>query len=380
MPSGSGGNTQANLRKRSGVFQARFQVRGRRVERSLHTRSLAEARERLAYLRALYTAGRQFFPTDIRVDVAIAKYAEYLQARRTGKSAQSDLGRLRRFRAVVPMRTLGELSVEMLAEFLQSQIAAGLSPKTVNEYKVAVGGLFNYALRYLRYRPSDALFPNPAGAIKRYPVPETPVVHLKPKQVEQQLKALSARPDIRAAVATMIFAGLRRSETLWLLKEDLALDGPHPHILIRTKNTEDGAWTSKTRRNRVVPIAYELLPVLRQHLAKQSPEVAWAFPSPGGRRWRPGNFSTHLRKIQREHDLPWRCGAYRRTFGTSLAKSGVSDLIIAKLMGNSPAVARKHYIDLSLETLAEAVNPKPYESRTDITEQPAAHLKLLPGS
>ena len=53
--------------------------------------------------------------------------------------------------------------------------------------------------------------------------------------------------------------------------------------------------------------------------------------------------------------LPWNFLDLRHTFGSQLARKGVSLLKIAKLMGNSPEIARRHYIHLMPEELHEDV-------------------------
>ena len=55
------------------------------------------------------------------------------------------------------------------------------------------------------------------------------------------------------------------------------------------------------------------------------------------------------------HQLPWNLMELRHTFGSQLARKGVSLLKIAKLMGNSPEIAARHYINLVPEEMAEDV-------------------------
>ena len=45
----------------------------------------------------------------------------------------------------------------------------------------------------------------------------------------------------------------------------------------------------------------------------------------------------------------------RHTFGSQLARKGMSLLKIARLMGNSPLIASKHYINLAPEEMADEV-------------------------
>ena len=53
--------------------------------------------------------------------------------------------------------------------------------------------------------------------------------------------------------------------------------------------------------------------------------------------------------------FPWNFLDLRHTFGSQLARKGISLIKIAELMGNSPEIARRHYINLIPEEMAEDV-------------------------
>jgi len=141
-----------NLRLRGRRWWARFRVRGRRCEKSLETDNLKVARERLRFLMALHTAGLSIFPEDILVDVALAKWEASLLARRTVKSARTDIARVRRFFETAQVSSLGKVSPALLADFLDKLRAGGLSPKTGLEYRNALHGFYRFALeRVMNY-------------------------------------------------------------------------------------------------------------------------------------------------------------------------------------------------------------------------------------
>ena len=85
----------------------------------------------------------------------------------------------------------------------------------------------------------------------------------------------------------------------------------------------------------------------------------WCFPSPLGRRWDTDNFSTALRKANRQHSLPWSCLDYRHTFGSQLAQNGVSLYKISTMMGDRLGICRRHYAALIPEALADCVEFRP---------------------
>ena len=105
----------------------------------------------------------------------------------------------------------------------------------------------------------------------------------------------------------------------------------------------------KTKRDRVVPVSPKLAETLRQLKPGKGP---WLFPSPTGCRWDPDNLSRHWRALMDAAGLEVNFLMLRHTFGSRLAMKGVSLLKISKLMGNSPAIAQRHYINLVPEEMA----------------------------
>jgi len=103
-------------------------------------------------------------------------------------------------------------------------------------------------------------------------------------------------------------------------------------------------------------VSSRLLVVLQKHKETgRQRGVPWLFPSPDGKRWDPDNLSSDYRAVLQKHNLPWNLLELRHTFGSRLARKGVSLLKIAKLMGNSPAIASKHYINLVPEEMGSDV-------------------------
>ena len=295
------------------------------------------------------------FPSDIRIDVAFDEYARHLRARRTPKSAASDIGRLRRFLQAAPVSTLGQITPRMVQDFLDGLVRDGRSPKTGNEYRVAIHGMFTFALNYLNFRSADPLGANPAARVGKFRIPAPEIVYLRLDQIEQQLALLVPHPKMRSAVAVMIYAGLRRGEVCWLRRDDVLLDEQRPRILVRAKSVDGTLWTPKTRKNRGVPVSSSLLAILRGYARRIPHGTEWFFPGPGGARWNEDTFSHELRRTQQRLGLPWRCNSFRHSFAAHLAQRGVSLYKISRLLGNSPQVAELHYAALSSESLASEV-------------------------
>ncbi len=385
------GQFMPGLKKRGRVWWARLSVGDLRIEESLDTTSIKEARRRLKDLQKRYRAGPAPGRGDLAQRKALDSYCEYLKTVRTGKSAASDVSRLRRFFREVPVRTLSELTPGHIQTFGTRMIRTrGLAHKTINDYRAALRAFYNYAVNCLGYRPPDGVWPNPATRVKRLREPAPQIRYLTMEQIEEQLAALEdiacnqemaarhfvsehgARPKnrqrlrrlrnapsntrtIRAATATCIFGGLRRGEALWLTRDDVLLEAGRARIHVRAKTVAGQFWQPKTKTNRTVPVSGRLRAVLAEYVTGLNGDGPWFFPSPEGTRWLEDNFSADLRVLQKRAGLKWGMLDFRHSFGTHLARKGVSLYKVSKLMGNSPDICRKHYANVMPEELADEV-------------------------
>ena len=181
------------------------------------------------------------------------------------------------------------------------------------------------------------------------PAPE--ITFLDMTQIDELLAGLSPTPQMRAMAAALIYAGLRRGELLHLTRKDVDLG--HRLIHVRAQTIDGARWQPKTGRNRSVPVSDRLLAELTRWAGPGSP--TWYFPSPEGKFWDADNFSKAIRRAQEPLDTSWKCLDFRHTFGTQLARRGVSLYKISTLMGNSPGICRRHYAFLLSEDLKEEV-------------------------
>ena len=198
---------------------------------------------------------------------------------------------------------------------------------------------------------------NPASKVKRYRQHAPSIRYLTLEQIDQQLDALEHDRLLQVMVGTLIYAGLRREELLWLQLSDLvsqSAQAPNGMLRVQAKTVDGESWQPKTRRNRAVPISSSLRRLLDGWRPSET-DAGWLFPSPQGARWDKDNFSRALRGANRAKGLPWGCLDFRHTFGSQLAQSGVSLFQISTLMGNSPEICRRHYAALVPEALGELV-------------------------
>lgn len=282
--------------------------------------------------------------TDVR-----AEYARWSVAHKRPKTILNDTARLADFFAVVPGKALGEIRTADVERFLTNKAASGKRPATQMWHREILHAFWRWALR------QGYVETNIVTAIPRPKIPERDPVFLGLGQVDELLTAV-AGTNIEVAVAVAVFAGLRREELCWLTWEDVEFDRAPAMLRVRAKTIAGESWQPKTRRDRRVPISPRLLAVLERHRDTGRRKAApWLLPSPLGCRWDPDNLSADIRAVLKSAGLPWNLLHLRHTFGSQLARKGVSLLKIAKLMGNSPTIAARHYINLVPEEMGDEV-------------------------
>ncbi len=398
----------AGLQKRGRIYYAIYRAGGRERRKSLETDSYQVARARLRKIEtSLARGGDGGLPTKTPLHEIVQAYCQFLQTTKTRASTRANLSYLRwtfgplcpelkgtgrqekpgvtRERRRAPRleaNYLEELTTGMVSEFI-TQIARvrGHSPKTSNRYREVLMRMINWAVSQRGVRMPDER--NPVSKVERYRVPAPKIEFMSISEIEAQLDALKEHPQLQAMVAVYIYAGLRREEALWLLKEDVALDSTAGGLIrIHAKTVAGAFWEPKTKTNRGVPISAALRSFLSRYTPPES-SAGWYFPSPQGMRWDPDNFSAHLRCVNEKMNLRWNNMIYRHTFGSQLAIKGESLYKIATLMGNSPEICRRHYAALSPESLVDTVEfmatPEVSDAPSNVVAFEAERVRRMEG-
>jgi integrase len=388
------------LIKRGPVYYIRYSQGKRSSKRkiSTNTGNFQLAKEKLREFESAWARGDSSLPTRTAIADVLTNYVAHIRTTKTDKSAQTETyylreafgpvcdavrvtsrklspkarklrpkpGQDKRRRApVIEAECFERITTAQVATFISGmKESRGLSPTTANHYRQILTRLFNWAKKQGGVKmPGDA---NPAAAVERYKMEAPEIRFLTLEQIDEQLIALDENVQLQAMVATLIFAGLRREELVWLTPDDLDLaSGVYGLIRIHRKTVDEETWQPKTRKNRVVPINSRLSLYLDKWRLKRG-KNPWLFPSPKGQRWEPDNFSADLRAANVIKEMGWKnkrgklvlpFGSlhYRHTFGSQLAMKGESLYKIAKLMGNSPQIAERHYAALVAEDLTDTV-------------------------
>jgi len=375
----------ASIYKRGRIWWVHYLVGGKSISRSLRTTNQRVAQDKKKRLEALEVTDQLRKPSKTPIEPFLQSFCEFLWRTRTHKSAKNDISYLRMFfgprcpalqpgstvncrfqgawasaptvagricEHAVPIRHLEQLSTEMVSEYIQQRIAEdSIAPKTANRTREVLHRMFSYAIEHFGYVCPDQRYRNPVQGVRRVKEPAPVITWLTEEQISQQLRVLQRYPTLHAIVAVLTYAGLRRSEALWLTVDDVDME--RLLIYVRAKTINGQYWQPKTKRNRTVPISS----ALKEILAAYSPQRRgpWFFPSTRGLRWNADNFSEDLRDINRSCGLGWSSLDFRHTFGSHLAQKGESLYKIAELMGNSPEICRKHYAALVPEKMHDVV-------------------------
>jgi len=120
----------------------------------------------------------------------------------------------------------------MISRFITHRVREdGISPKTANRQREVLHRMFAYALKEKEYRGCDGTRSNPVTNVERRKENAPNIRFLNLDEIAEQVGVLKELSTLQAIVATLIYAGLRRSEALWLTVDDVDLE--HKLIYVR---------------------------------------------------------------------------------------------------------------------------------------------------
>jgi integrase len=275
-PRGSREKIERGIWKRDGKWIVGFtDANGSWRTKTISARNLTEARAAREKLRVDIRAGVALAPTKATLaDVAQDFFAMYDGLVRAGEKSPRTLENYRqRYRTHVE-RPLGRIQVQALrpehvSRWLADRRVAGLSSWTIKSVYTLLSAILDHAVT----RGLIAETP-----LKRISKTERP--HARNKSDARRLSddecselIEHALPSTRALIATAIFTGLRQSELLGLVWDDVDFEGGQIRVraqLTRAKRGQPARRVSlKTnagRRN--VEALPELLALLRKHRAE----------------------------------------------------------------------------------------------------------------
>lgn len=278
-----------------------------------------------------------------------------------------DLAQLYRFMADTD-RTLAELSDPVLLDFVRYEQARGAQPASINRRLAACRMLHGFwhpegldvtagTLRPAPYyrgpgrdrRLGMHVLRKKRELVLRVKVPKKLITPLTAEQVREFLRGLRRYRD-HAIVYQMLLGGLRTREVLQLERRDVSLIERRVRVV------------GKGDKERIVPLADFAATSVEQYLRYERPrdcvDEALFVCLQGKRRgqaMKPEGLRSIFRGRRRKPTLananPHR---FRHTFGTDMARSGMSLAALQKLLGHATYEMALHYINLTPDDLAEA--------------------------
>ncbi|MCB9759303.1 MAG: site-specific tyrosine recombinase XerD [Alphaproteobacteria bacterium] len=234
---------------------------------------------------------------------------------------------------------------EDLGAYMAHLLDTGRSMSTAARHRVAFRQLFRFLVREAILEEDPALLVEAPRVRRKLPVTLS----------EVQVEALLAQPDPEtpigqrdaAMLETMYSAGLRVSELVHLLRQNLKLD--HGYVLVRGKGDKE----------RVVPLGDRAAALVRRYVngARCSLDPAqtepWVFLSPRGGPLTRGAFWYRVKGYARTAGLPSTVSPHklRHSFATHLLNHGADLRAVQLMLGHADISTTQIYTHVARERL-----------------------------
>lgn len=365
----------ASLRQVGDNFYVRIKQGRKSAEISLGEVTRRDAERMRQQYQADLETGRYRLPSRTLISEALPRFIEHLRQTERHTNYMGDVSRLRMCfgssacRELIPptrgvssaptstmlteCETLEQIGVMELSRFFEA-IGRRVTPKTVNAYRDILSRLYEFARLHLGYVDPTRAPKNPALMLPARRSPATPIRYMRPGDITRLLEGASAQPMLRAAIALMIYGGLRREEAVWLEWEDVDFDARVLRVQPKTNGATGERWTGKSRKAiRTVPISGSLRDeLMRWRRFTRFPTFGWVLYSPlsetSPRAWRPDSITAALKKFMTRTPGvgSWTCNEFRHTFASLLAQRNVALARIAEWMGHDIVTCSRYYAHL----------------------------------
>ncbi len=158
--------------------------------------------------------------------------------------------------------------------------------------------------------------------------------------------------DFRELCITALLTGLRLAELINLRWNDLDFSSK----VIQVKNSE--TFTTKSRKNRIVPMSEELFRLFKEKKENIKTESAFVFHNKKGKPLKEQTISQQFKKyvISAGINDKLHFHSLRHSFATHLVRKGVPLFAIQKLLGHSTSKTTEIYSHLLPQQLHREVN------------------------
>ena len=248
---------------------------------------------------------------------------------------------------------LDRLDEHAIERFKADQRQAGLSNKTINNHLVVIGKMLRTAVEWKRLPAIPKM--------KRLQVVKPRFDFLSFEEAERLVEAAASEPEWQSTIIVALNTGLRLGELLALQWGDCDLTAGN--MVVRRSDWQGQVGTTKSGKERTIPLNAKVLVALRRHRHLRGPLV-WC--QEDGRAYDKDNLKWALKRIVKRSGLrhfEWH--VLRHTFASHLVMRGVSLKAVQELLGHSTIEMTMRYSHLSADVCRGAVDalvdPAPQE-------------------
>jgi site-specific recombinase XerD len=267
---------------------------------------------------------------------ALARFEQYLM-RRFGQSSTSKhyLSDLNIFIRVIDNKAPEDVTPQDVDTFIDSQIATGLNPTTINRRLACLHSFFEY----LASERPNYQWPNPVVHRRHHLKTGSRLPRDVPDSDVNKIFAVITDERDRAMFSLMVGAGLRVGEVAALRLNDVeAPSSPNQLAKLRV--------CGKGNKERVVWLTASLWHNLQAGLeARPAVDPDHVFLNWRGRPISVDGIQYRLKQYCRVAGVTLSCHRLRHTFGRRMAENGLPVDSLARLLGHSHLQTTQRYID-----------------------------------
>ena len=332
------------LSKRSnGIYYLWFRD-GRGTYQKVSTRSRSKT-EASQFLRSFEEEAHARESPDRLLSEFRQEYLDYSESVHRPTTTNTVKYSISEFQRFLGDQKLEKIGVREIETFL-AQKTKDASELTARKHYVTLAAAFERARKW------GYITKNPFRDAQKPKLRELRPAHFSKPDFQSLLRVIDDQ-DFKALCITAVTTGLRLSEIISLNWKSVDLE--RKLILVESSDT----FTTKSRRNRAIPISEGLLNLLVTRKEQASTDLVF---HSGGRQLNrymlSHQFKTYVRLAGLDDRMHFH--SLRHTFATWLVQAKVSIYEVQKLLGHSSITVTQIYSHLAPSELHEAVNKIPH--------------------
>ena len=334
-------STRKDIEKESGVQRVSRHTQNLNRYGHIHIKKTGEGNRNIYVIITTNAANN---PKNITLEAFMKEFLEYSSGVHSCKTQKTHRTAFREFIRVEGNKPLSSIGVREIEHFL-SKKKLEASEWTARKYYGSLAAAFEKAVQW------ELIKVNPFKKVKKPKPPESMPLYFSEKEFNALLSIIDER-DFKELCVLALLTGLRLGEILSLRWNDV--DSIDKIIFVRNSDT----FTTKSRRNRVVPISEELYKLLTDRKENIRSESDFVFHDMKGNQLKEKTVSQKFKKYVRRAKLNDKLHFHslRHSFATHLVKKGVPLFAIQKLLGHSTSKTTEIYSHLLPQQLHKEIN------------------------